>query len=156
MIRSRSRLPFIVAVGVSVALAGCVSSAGTPLASRSDAASDAGHASSPPASAVASADDTPPADATRLEDGATISMAQFAFSEEAVIVPLGATLTFVNEDNVGHTVTNGVQGFPVDDPAFNEPVAAGDSVEITFDEPGRYDVTCEPHPIMQMAVFVEG
>jgi plastocyanin len=156
LIRSSSRLPIIVAVGVSVALAGCASSGGTPLASTSDAATHAGHPSSAPASASAPADDTPPADATRLEDGATISMAQFAFSEAAVIVPLGATLTFVNEDNVGHTVTNGVQGFPVDHPAFNEPVAAGDSVEITFDEPGRYDITCEPHPIMQMTVFVEG
>jgi plastocyanin len=137
-------------VGVSVALAGCASSAGTPIASTSGAASEA------PASASAPADEAPPADATRLEDGATIAMAQFAFSEAAVIVPLGATLTFVNEDNVGHTVTNGVQGFAVEDPAFDEPVAAGDSVEITFDEPGRYDITCEPHPIMQMTVFVEG
>lgn len=153
MTRPSSRLPFIVAVSVSVALAGCASSAGTPIASTSDAPSHAAPPSSAPSSA---SDDTPPADATRLDDGATITMAQFAFSEEAVIVPLGATLTFVNEDNIGHTVTNGVQGFAVEDPAFDEPVAAGDSVEITFDEPGRYDVTCEPHPIMQMTVFVEG
>ena len=155
MTRPSSRLPFIVAVGVSVALAGCASSAGTPIASTSDAASHAAHPSAS-ASASAPADATPPADATRLEDGATIAMAQFAFSEVAVVVPVGATLTFVNEDNVPHTVTHGVQGFAVEDPAFDEPVAAGDSVDITFDEPGRYDVTCEPHPIMQMTVFVEG
>ena len=101
-------------------------------------------------------DQEPPADATVMEDGAVIVLSQLAFSETAVIVPAGATLTFTNEDNVGHTVTHGVQGFRVEDPAFNKPVQAGDSTNVTFTEPGRYDITCEPHPIMQMTVFVEG
>ena len=155
MPRPRPTVPIGAAIAAMLVIGGC-SSGGAPTQSASAAAEHASHLPSAQPSASGATDDTPPADATRLEDGDTIVMAQFAFSETAAIVPAGATLTFTNEDNVGHTVTNGVQGFPVDDPAFNQPVQAGDSIEITFDEPGRYDITCEPHPIMQMTVFVEG
>ena len=146
-------------IGVMVlaaAVAGCggtTSSSSAPDAATSDEPTATASSSGPVAS---NSSEEPPADATRLEDGATVTMSQFAFSEAAVIVPIGATLTFVNADNVAHTVTNGVQGFPVDDPAFDEPVAADDSIEITFDEAGRFDITCIPHPIMAMIVFVEG
>jgi plastocyanin len=144
----------VLVIGASIAGCGATSSSGSaPEAAASDEPAATASAAAPSASAASV---EPPADATRLEDGATIVMSQFAFSESAVIVPVGATLTFVNEDNVAHTVTHGVQGFPVDDPAFDEPVAAADSIEITFDEAGRYDITCVPHPIMQMAVFAEG
>ncbi|HET6649527.1 MAG TPA: plastocyanin/azurin family copper-binding protein [Candidatus Limnocylindria bacterium] len=155
MARPRSALAFSPAVAAILVLGAC-SAGGAPTGSASAAEVHASHLPSPQPSASAPTEDSPPADATRLEDGDTIVMAQFAFSETAVIVSAGATLTFMNEDNVGHTVTNGVQGFPVEDPAFNKPVQAGDSIEITFGQPGRYDVTCEPHPIMQMTVFVEG
>ena len=140
---------------LGLVLLGCGATAESSHAA-SDQASHAAATHSPPGTAGASPDEGPPADATRLDDGATMVMSQFEFSETAVIVPAGAVLTFSNEDNVHHTVTHGVQGFPVDDPAFDEPVMDGDSVEITFEEPGRYDITCVPHPIMQMTVFVEG
>lgn len=142
---------------LSVAVAGCAAGGGAA-ATASASADHASHAveSTPPSASEAAADEGPPSDATSLQDGDTIVMSQFAFSESAVVVPVGATLTFTNEDNVFHTVTNGVQGFAADDAAFDQPVEAGESVEITFDEPGRYDITCEPHPIMQMTVFVEG
>ena len=149
--RSLSRLGIAM---LGLALVGCGATQSSPVAPAH--ATHAAAIESPSETAGASLDDGPPADATRLDDGTTIVMSQFEFSETAVIVPAGATLTFSNEDNVHHTVTHGVQGFPVDEPAFDEPVMDGDSVEITFDEPGRYDITCIPHPIMQMTVFVEG
>jgi plastocyanin len=156
MINLRLSLAPVVVMGAI--LTGC----GTAAESEA-AASQAheSHAAQPSATAAAApseeaVDEEPPADATVMEDGAVIVMSQIEFSETAVIVPVGATLTFTNEDNVGHTVTHGVQGFRVDDPAFNKPVQAGDSTDVIFTEPGRYDITCEPHPIMQMTVFVEG
>jgi plastocyanin len=150
----RRLAPFVV-LTLAGALAGC-GSAAAPSASPTteDHALHSPSAAAPSASAGES-DDTPPADATRMEDGDTIVMSQFSFSETAVVVPVGTTLTFSNEDNVFHTVTNGVQGFAHEDAAFDDPVDAGESIEIAFDEPGRYDITCEPHPIMQMTVFVE-
>ena len=148
-------LSLLVIAMLAVTMVGCGATAESGQAASAHA-SHAAATESLPESAASSPDDAPPADATRLEDGATIVMSQFEFSETAVIVPTGATLTFSNEDNVHHTVTHGVQGFPVDDPAFDEPVMDGESVEITFEEPGRYDITCVPHPIMQMTVFVEG
>jgi plastocyanin len=141
---------------ICASITGCGAASSSTSAPEPEASEEPAATASAAAPSASAASEEPPADATRLEDGATVVMSQFAFAEAAVIVPVGATLTFVNEDNVAHTVTHGVQGFPVDDPAFDEPVAAGDSVEITFDEAGRYDITCVPHPIMQMAVFAEG
>ena len=154
---SFARLLATVLIAVmAAALAGCGATA-APSASAADHASHAAPTQSvAPGPTEGAADEEPPADAARLEDGATIVMSQFAFDPTSVVVPVGATLTFVNEDNIGHTVTEGVQGFAVDGARFDQPVMAGDSIQITFDEAGRYDITCEPHPIMQMTVFAEG
>lgn len=143
-------------ITLTAVLAGCGAEAGPGASPASVGGASPAAASESAVPTDATTDEEPPADAARLEDGATIVMSQFAFSEAAVVVPAGATLTFVNEDNVAHTVTEGVQGFAVENARFDEPVIPDASIDITFDEPGRYDVTCEPHPIMQMAVFVEG
>lgn len=130
------------------ALVGCGteparSAAASPRAAQSEPA--------PSATAEASEDTGPPADAARLDDGDTIILSQNAFGQEAAIVPAGATLTFTNEDVVTHTVTHDVP-----DPLFDETVRFEASVEITFSETGRVDIICVPHHGMDMTVFVEG
>lgn len=143
---------------LAAALAGCGSTSSGETREPVRSASHAAHASSgssvPPSASADS--DAPPADAVRLADGDEIVVAALAFSESAVVVPAGATLTFVNDDSVGHTVTEGQRGFAVDDPRFDEPLPVGASIEVTFDDAGRYDVTCKPHPVMNLTVFVEG
>lgn len=87
---------------------------------------------------------------------ATVTLSDFAFDPTEITVSVGDTVAFVNEDDAGHTVTNGEGGAPAADAVFDEPVSAGQTVVITFDEAGTFPVTCTIHPDMQMTVIVEG
>jgi plastocyanin len=104
---------------------------------------DPGAASEAPATNV-------PADAD-----ATVTVRDFAFDPEEITVSVGDTVAFVNEDDAGHTVTNGENGAPEADAVFDEPLSAGQTVVITFEEAGTFPVTCTVHTDMQMTVIVE-
>ena len=88
-------------------------------------------------------------------DGAVVTIVGFAFEPTELTIPVGTTVRFVNEDGAAHTVTNGSDGTANADAAFDEEVAAGESVEITFDETGDVSITCTIHPAMNMVVHVE-
>jgi plastocyanin len=96
--------------------------------------------------------------ATSVPDDAdaTVTLSDFAFDPTEITVSVGDTVAFVNEDDAGHTITNGESGAPAADAVFDEPVSAGQTVVITFDEAGTFPVTCTIHPDMQMTVVVEG
>lgn len=85
-------------------------------------------------------------------DGDTVSLAGGAFSPTSLTVAAGTTVTFT--DTGGHTVTEGSNGTAVDDPIVDE--TGGADIEVTFDEPGTYSITCKIHPNMNMTVRVEG
>jgi plastocyanin len=61
----------------------------------------------------------------------------YRFDPKTIEIEAGQTVTWTNDDNFTHTVE--VEG--QDD---NE-VGKGESVEITFDEPGTYDYVCTLH-----------
>jgi len=103
-----------------------------------------------PGAASESAATDIPADAD-----ATVTVRDFAFDPEEITVSVGDTVAFVNEDGAGHTVTNGENGTPDADAVFDEPLSAGQTVVITFDEAGTFPVTCTVHTDMQMTVIVE-
>ena len=84
--------------------------------------------------------------------GETVSLAGFAFSPSELTISAGTTVTFT--DTANHTVTEGTDGEAVDDPIVDE--EGGSDVEVTFDEPGTYNITCKIHPDMNMTVTVEG
>ena len=84
-----------------------------------------------------------------------VDLVNFQFDPTELSVSVGDTVTFVNGDSAAHTVTEGTNGNAADGARFDEEVAAGDSVEITFDEAGDYDVTCLFHANMNMVVHVE-
>jgi plastocyanin len=86
--------------------------------------------------------------------GDTVVISGFQFGDD-ITVAAGTTVTFQNDDDAAHTVTEGTNGTAADGAAFDEEVAGGESVEITFDEAGTFDVTCRFHPDMQMTVTVE-
>jgi plastocyanin len=88
-------------------------------------------------------------------EGTTVTISGSSFGDD-ITVPAGTSVTFVNEDSLPHTVTNGSDGQPEDGALFDNDVAAGASTEVTFDEPGTYNVTCTIHPSMNMTVTVEG
>ena len=81
-----------------------------------------------------------------------MSLAGGQFSPSTLTISAGDTVTFT--DTTGHTVTEGQDGTPVDDPIVDE--SGGSDIEVTFDEPGTYNITCKIHPAMNMTITVEG
>ena len=82
----------------------------------------------------------------------TVSLSGAQFSPGTLTISAGDTVTFT--DTSGHTVTEGQDGTPVDDPIVDED--GGSDIEVTFDEPGTYNITCKIHPSMNMTITVEG
>jgi plastocyanin len=89
-------------------------------------------------------------------DGARVELTGFAFSPAELTVTSGTEVTFVNSDGTAHTVTEGSDGTAADGARFDEEIADGAEVTVTFDEAGTYQVTCTLHPSMNMTVTVEG
>ena len=85
--------------------------------------------------------------------GETVSLSGGAFSPAELTIPSGTTVSFTN--STGHTVTEGTDGEAVADPIVDEP-GSSEPIEVTFDEPGTYNITCKIHPNMNMTITVEG
>jgi plastocyanin len=135
---SRSRLathPALLAA-MALVLAAC----GT--AAESTPADDGGAAATPSATAEADGGET----------ANTVSLAGNQFSPTSLTIPAGTTVTFT--DTGSHTVTGGSNGQAADDPIVDE--TGGADIEVTFDEPGTYSITCKIHPEMNMSITVEG
>ncbi|HEX9682677.1 MAG TPA: plastocyanin/azurin family copper-binding protein [Acidimicrobiales bacterium] len=80
-----------------------------------------------------------------------------AFSPASVRVASGSTVTWTNDDTLGHTVTSGTSdgatGTP--DGRFDSGnLNGGDDFEVTLDEPGTYTYYCTPHPWMRGVIEV--
>jgi plastocyanin len=126
--RFRRRLWLAPTLLVVIALAACQSSA-------------SGSPSEAPASGGADAD--------IVLDGS-------AFHPETLTVAAGEAVSILNDDGRQHRIVEGEEGTEVDDPAFEAlSLDGGASGEITFDEPGTYNLTCTIHSSMQMVVTVE-
>lgn len=71
------------------------------------------------------------------------------YSTNELVIPVGTTVTWTNDDGVMHTVTAADGSF---DSGFLE---QGDTWSYTFDEPGEFEYFCSPHPWMRAKVIVE-
>ena len=82
--------------------------------------------------------------------GTEVSMENIKFDPETVTVAVGDTVTWVNNDTVGHDVT-------ADDFSSGDPGAMdnGATFEHTFDAAGTFDYVCTVHPGMEGSVQVE-
>jgi len=141
--------------GLVLALAACTSS--SPAESVGGGASQGATASQ---GSTASQGGTASQSAARCEvtAGATAAATNTITSSnfgEAVTIAAGEAVTFTNNDSLPHTVTEGTSGQATDGACVNEPIAAGASVTVTFNEPGDYDITCTIHSSMQTVVHVE-
>lgn len=92
---------------------------------------------------------------TEAATGEEVEIAGLAFGQQAITVSAGTTVTWANNDNVGHTVTHGEDGQAAADAVIDEPIGVGEEVSFTFDEAGTYPITCTVHPQMNMVVEVE-
>jgi len=95
------------------------------------------------------------AQSSSASGGTTVTLSGLAFSPTSLTVKVGTKVTFQNKDTVDHTVTNGKDGKPDANAAFDKSLPSGQSVDITFDKAGTFNVTCKIHSTMNMTVTVQ-
>jgi len=79
--------------------------------------------------------------------GVTVHVKNFAFDPPSVTVKQGATVTWINDDPVGHAIKG--DGF------LSSTLSTGQSYSHTYSEPpGGYPYSCAIHPTMQGTVIV--
>lgn len=79
----------------------------------------------------------------------TVTIRSFAFSPSSLAVRIGDTVTWINEDATGHTVTSD-SGSELASPSFN----AGQMYSHTFTKAGSYPYHCAFHPGMKGTIIV--
>ncbi len=150
MTRPASRLLALLAA-MTVSLAACAGGGADP----TEQPSRVPTATATPSATAAASESAAPTDDAGA--GAEVLLGDMSYSPGELTVSAGTTVTFTNGSSLPHTVTHGTGGRPAADAAFDKSVSPdGGTVEITFDEPGTYDITCKLHPTMQMRVVVEG
>ena len=79
-----------------------------------------------------------------------VKIDNFVFSPERLTVKAGTTVTWINHDDIPHTVA-------AKDRAFKSKVMDTDeSFSFTFSTPGEYFYFCSLHPHMTGTIVVEG
>lgn len=85
---------------------------------------------------------------TEAGDRVEVTIDNFAFSPSELSVPAGTTVVFINEDDVVHNVLS-------EDGQLQSPdLGAGDSYEVTLDQPGTIPYICNIHQYMRGTVTV--
>ena len=84
--------------------------------------------------------------ADAVTSDSTVTIENFEFSPEALTVPVGTTVTWVNADRRAHIVA-------FEDTESPE-LSTGDSYERTFEASGSYEYSCGIHPSMTGRVVV--
>ncbi len=77
------------------------------------------------------------------------SIDNFSFSPATITVPQGTTLTWINHDDIPHTVVSNDQQFK------SKALDTGDKFSYTFTKAGTYSYFCSIHPKMVAKVVVE-
>jgi len=79
-----------------------------------------------------------------------VTIDNFAFTPAEITVSPGTTVTWLNRDDIPHTVTDAA-----DAKTFKSaPLDTGDSFSHTFDAPGTYRYFCSLHAHMQGTIVV--
>jgi plastocyanin len=128
---------------LALALSGCTGASASPAAP-----SDGGSTGQPAESA--------PSSASAADQIVAIGL---KFMPADLTVPVGATVHWVNQEAITHTVTSGtwgevnestgLRGTQTADGTYDHTLSPqgqdGDSFEFTFDTPGTYMYFCKPH-----------
>jgi amicyanin len=77
-----------------------------------------------------------------------VHIANFTFSQPAIAVKPGSTVTWINDDDIPHTVTS------VDKSFKSKVLDTGERFSFTFAKPGQFAYFCSLHPHMTGKVIV--
>lgn len=87
---------------------------------------------------------------TPAPSSVTVSISNFSFSPSKLTVKTGTSVTWINNDNVPHTITSDTGNL------LNSPtLSPGQSFSFTFVDSGSTKYHCNIHPMMQGTVIVE-
>jgi plastocyanin len=79
----------------------------------------------------------------------TVKIENFTFDPPRLLVKLGTMVTWINEDDIPHTVTSTTKLFR------SKALDTDDRFSFTFSAPGVYEYFCSLHPHMKGAIVVE-
>jgi plastocyanin len=97
------------------------------------------------AALAAAAFAAPPARAADAE----VTIDNFTFTPERTTVKAGTTVTWINRDDIPHTVTSTTRLFK------SRALDTDDKLSFTFTTPGTYEYFCSLHPHMKATIVVE-
>jgi plastocyanin len=80
---------------------------------------------------------------------ATVKIDNFTFGPEVLKVKAGEAVTWVNEDDIPHTVVATNHAFK------SKALDTGDKYTFTFAKAGQYEYFCSLHPHMKATIVVE-
>jgi len=80
---------------------------------------------------------------------ATVKIDNFTFGPEVLKVKTGQTVTWLNEDDIPHTVVATNHAFK------SKALDTGDKYTFTFVKAGQYEYFCSLHPHMKATIIVE-
>ena len=78
-----------------------------------------------------------------------VKIDNFAFAPQRVVVKSGTTVTWINEDDIPHTIASSTKLFK------SNALDTKDKFTFTFTTPGAYEYFCSPHPHMTGTIVVE-
>ncbi|MEY2474859.1 MAG: hypothetical protein QOG87_174 [Actinomycetota bacterium] len=78
--------------------------------------------------------------------GLDVRISQACFSPTVLRVPVGAKVTFTNDDEMLHAISGTTMGY--------DELSGGGSAERSFDRPGIHPYMCHLHPSMTGVVIV--
>lgn len=82
------------------------------------------------------------------QSASTVHIANFTFSPPMISVKAGTTVTWVNDDDIPHTVVSTSGTFK------SKVLDTGDRFSFTFAKPGEFGYFCSLHPHMTGKVVV--
>jgi plastocyanin len=82
-------------------------------------------------------------------EGAMVKIDNFTFNPARLVVRPGETVTWINEDDIPHTVASVTKLFR------SKALDTDDRFSFTFTTPGVYEYFCSLHPHMKATVVVE-
>jgi plastocyanin len=78
-----------------------------------------------------------------------VKIDNFTFNPEKITVKAGTTVTWINEDDIPHTVVATAKTFK------SKALDTDDKFSFTFTTPGSYEYFCSLHPHMKASIVVE-